>query len=442
MRRAGIIFAVIVVAFGVFSSMSASATVPGVNQRINLSYTGSQTLSGGGGIVSANGRMVVYSGASNTLPSGGYGVFTRNLDSGAVTRINASASGVVANTGVTADNISGSGRYVLFHTTASNLIDGTTITSSVAQLYLKDTVNGATTLISQTPSGVMSNGTKNIAVGVSSDGRFVAFTTNATNLSPDSTDGTPHLYMVDRVNNSLSIIDRKTDGTVAATSNTWWPKGAMSCDGSMIVFQHPSNLIVDDSTYQSHLSIWLLDRRGNDERIANLSKIDNAAMSLPSISCNGDYIGFRSDATNIDPSVSVPYSYHAYRPYVYDRVNGVYHFVAVTTSGVAVSTPICGTAYDYDYRCVQVSDNGVATFHATDSALTGNSGSQVYIRNINAGTTELISRDGVGSPGNGDSSYPSISADGRLIVYGSNATNLVPGDTNGNTDVFSSQTGY
>jgi dipeptidyl aminopeptidase/acylaminoacyl peptidase len=433
-----------VLALGVVAatSMPSFATVPGTNQRVSLSYTGGQSNGHSGpSIMSANGKMVVFhSDATNILSSGGSGIFERNLTTGATVRVNMSTASAIDNggSGGILLKVSATGRYILFMTDGTNLIDGTT--TSGVQLYLRDVTASTTTLISQTPGGTVSNGTGRNALGVSSDGRFVAFTDNATNLDSGATDGYGHLYMLDRISNTLSVIDRKTDGTIASGNPTWTPWGSMSCDGSLIVFQEANNLIVG-GTNTGHTDVYLLDRRGGADKLTNLSVSADYAAAMPSISCNGDFVGFESLATNLDPSISVTYGSTKWRPYIYDRVNNSYHFAAVTTSGTATTAATCGTSAS-NVACIQLSDIGLGIFSTSDSTLTGDSGYQVYLRDIYAGTTELVSKASGGTAGNNGSDISTVSADGTITSYQSNATNLVSGDTNGYRDIFTSLTGY
>ena len=60
----------------------------------------------------------------------------------------------------------------------------------------------------------------------------------------------------------------------------------------------------------------------------------------------------------------------------------------------------------------------------------------IFVRDLGAGTTKRISVATDGTQANGFSRSPSISADGRYVAFASDATNLVPGDTNGRTDIF------
>lgn len=443
LKRIGICVIVMMMAVGLLSSSNfVSAVVPGINERVSLRSTGAQASAATNqAFISPNNKIVAFkSSATNILPSGGAGLFERNLATGSIARVNVSTTGVIGDEidYTSIERVSSTGRYIVFHSRATNLIDGVTISASNQQVYLRDTTTSTTVLISQSSAGAVANAWSE-SIGVSSDGRFVGFVSNASNLHPDSTDGESHLYMLDRSDNSLTILDRKADGTLV--HHAWRPRGAMSCDGSLVVFQYGANLIAGD-TDSNHVDIYLLDRRGTVNKLTNLTKTANSAATVPSISCNGDFIGFQSAATNIDPLTPVTFKYNAYRPYIYDRVNDTYNFAAITTSNTPVTTAVCTTFADATYPCIQLSDTGVGIFAANDSTLTGSSGTQVYIRDIYAGTTQLVSKNSSGIAGNGNSSFSYLTADGTTAIYSSDSTNLVSGDTNNVYDVFTSQTGY
>lgn len=420
-----------------------SALVPGTNQKVTFTSSGAQTNgSSTNPIMSADGRTVVYdSYAWNTLPTGIHeGVLARNLETSTTTLVSVSSGGIPANDISTTERVSANGRYILFKSLATNLIDGTTlsVSGSNPQLYLRDMATSTTTLISQSSSGVIADGGTMIALGVSSDGRFVAFTTNSSTLHPDVTTKSPHLYMLDRSDGNLTILDRKTDGSLGSTVAA--PAGSMSCDGSMIVFGYGNSLISGQPS-SGHSDIYLLDRRGESDKLTNITQSANYGSEAPSISCNGDYIGFRSLASNLDSTVSVSYIYNAWRPYIYDRVANVYHFAALTNTGVATNAPICGTFSGSATPCILLSDEGLGVFAASDLTLTGVSGKHIYLHNIYSDFTQLVPKNSSGTIENGTSIGPAIDASGTKAVYESSATNLVPSDTNGWNDIFVSLTG-
>lgn len=413
-----------------------SAVVPGVNERVSLTSLGGQTNGNSNGRASANGKTVVFKTLAANM--GGPGIFARDLSTGSVTRVDVSTSGVAADESTYTDveRVSSTGRYITFRSAATNLIDGTTIPASPSrvQIYLRDTLNSTTELITKNASGLMSDGTWNESFGVSSDGRFVLFTSNASNLHPDTTLNV--VYMLDRLDNTLSILSRDTEGNVKGVVSG----AAMSCDGSLIAFTSGDNLIIGDS-HNGQRGIYLLDRRGNSDKLVKITKSINGAAFGVSMSCNGDYIGFASGQAGIDASIPVTMTWNVNRPYVYNRINATYHLASVTSTGQSINDIICSTNSSSSTSCVELSDTGLGVFTANSPSLLGVSGNQVYMRNINTGVTELISRDSAGTAGNGNSQRPMLSFDGRKAFYVSSSTNIIGGDTNNRADVFTSLTG-
>lgn len=424
------------------TSYVAEALVPGTNQIVTKSVSGALGNNNAGSArLSDNGKVVVFTTLATNILAGGNlsgAMLVREIATGTTALVNVSTNGVMSNNPSLdfVSDVSETGRYVLFDSRSTNLVDDATITGQ--QLYLRDTKTSTTILVSKSISGAVSNGTYSQGLGISADGRFVAFTSNSTNLNPDSTDGNPHLYFLDRANNTLSILDRKTDGSIGDSNPTWRPSGEMSCDGSMITFNYPGNLIVGDAN-SFHVDVYLLDRRGSDDKLTNISKQFSRAALGPSISCNGNYVGFKSNGTDIDSVIGV--TTNAYRPYVYNRIDGTYHLVAVTSAGSSSSVATCGTGTDSN-QCVKLSGNGQVVFNSNDSSLTGVSGAHGYIRDISAGTTELLTKNTTGDPANAGAGVSGISADGSRVLIGSSASNLAAGDTNAKTDYFIAPTSY
>jgi hypothetical protein len=444
----------LIAVLGITLIKSASAAVPGINQLVSYSYSGGgpANASSGGAAISPSGKFVVFDSTATNIVGPSHAedighVYIRNLISNTSAQVDVSTSGVSANanSGILARNVSDTGRYVIFTSVASNLIDGTSIITTVPQLYLRDTISNTTTLLSVNSSGVISNGANLYGEGVSSDGRFILFTTDATNLDPDATTGS-HVYMLDRLTDTFSILDRHEDGTIGTDSVSWPPVASMSCDGSLIVFQYPSLLTqVQNPTHEA--DVYLLDRRAGNI-LTNLTSFGNGVSITPSISCNGDYVGFSSHATNIDTSVSLTTtSINDYHAYVYDRINGAFHIVDTTSpTGLPASPGVCSSS-SLGTSCISLSDNGLVVFGANPTIITGVNTRQIYLHHIDSNTTELLSKSANGDPANGSGSYTAsgigaISADGRIVTYQSTATNLVNiYNPNGFLNIFTSLTG-
>lgn len=412
-----------------------SATVPGVNEIISKTSTGGNANGHSGNpIISANGKIVVFtSSATNILPTGGAGLFVKDIKTGVIQRANVSTAGVIADNSVTPQKVSANGRYILMTSAATNLIDGSVASIfPSSHLYLRDTKLSTTTLISQTTSGVAANKGSG-ALGISSDGRFISFVSNATNLHPDASDGLTHLYILDRQANTLTVHDRKLDGSLGASYVGI--SGDMSCDGSLIVFNYGNNLL--NPPGNNYVNMYLLDRRGGSDRIINLTLNKNDGAAGPTISCNGDYIGFSSPGTDYDTSISTLVK-GWYRPYIYDRINDTFHY--------AVNVPINNNHICTNMilsSCIKVSNDGIAVMSLKNAPPIANATNlQVYVHNVHNNNTELISKNNIGVIANDTSYGLSITEDGRVVVYDSGATNLVSNDTNGWSDIFKAETGY
>lgn len=436
----GLFVAAIIGATFNFGVPHASATVPGTNTLISTNSSGTSTTPNGSSeaVVSANGKFAAFDSNSNYIVSSDTNytsdVYVRDLSANTVSRVSVTSAGGQATGPSLTPVISETGRYVVFKSMAPDLISGVTVPTTYYQLYLHDTQANTTTLLTQDSTGNAANASS-IPKGVSSDGRFVLFTSGATNLTAAATNAGQNIYMLDRATNTFTILNYKYDGTLPNNIGTN-TSARMSCDGSLVAFSTTNDLGPIPST---HYDIYLLDRRAGN-RLTNLTGAANGAAAIPSISCNGDYIGFTSYATNLDPaSGSSPAYTHAY---VYNRINQTFTIADRSTSGALGTTNVCGiTALD----CVQISDNGVAVFAApyTANLVTGATGTQLYIHDLNSGSTELLSQNSSGTPGNHDSAHPTISMDGSIVGYSSYATNLVSAtDTNSAQDAFTSLTGH
>lgn len=438
---AGIFVASIIGATFNFNNHTAYATVPGTNTLVSAKTSGGSAASASAkSYISDNGKFVLFSSSSYQVVSSDTNnksdVFVRNLASNTSTRVSLTDTGGQINSDTSGSAISETGRYIIFRSNASNLISGVTVPTTYYQLYLRDTVANTTTLLSQTSSGTIANA-EIFGQDISADGRFVLFTSAATNLGPSITNTGLNVYMLDRSDGSFTVLNYKYDGTLPDTGFSNLATAQMSCDGSLIAFKVSAVLT---TTSSSHLDVYFMDRRAGN-KLTNLTAWTNGAAGSPNISCNGDYISFASSAYNIDAAfTSNPSSQH--RGYVYDRINNTYTLVDKTSAGVPSASPAsCNVNAD---PCVQISDTGIAAFASSSSDLSsfGATYKEIYVRNLETGVTELLSQ-GSGSAGNLASDYPSISSSGRIVSYGSSATNLVSAtDSNNDMDVFTSLTGY
>jgi len=234
--------------------------------------------------------------------------------------------------------LSANGRFVLFRSTASNLVPGDT--NEFADVFVRDLRRGTTTRVSVSSRGEEADADSRQPVGiaqaaVSDDGRYAFFNSNASNLVPNDTNQEEDLFV-------RNIIAGTTQRVSVSSTGAQANRGVGASDPFALFIAAFTNVTVEQQ---------------------NLSQVAYSATP------DGRYVAFSSDATNLVPG---------------DRNN------------------------------------------TTD----------VFLRDLWTGNTTIVSLASTGEQSDGASNSPALSADGRFIAYRSAATNLVPGDTNGQEDVF------
>ncbi len=287
--------------------------------------------------------------------------------------------------------ISGDGRFVVFQSEAAlDASDSNQYTS----IYLRDTVSGRTILVSGGVGGAAPNGySENPAI--SRDGRWVVFSSDATNLVPGDVNAHFDIFLYDRVTESISLISTGLDGQ-SANAGSHLPD--ISADGARVVFHSTAtNLTPEGGNGFKQVYLW-----ERDDEISLISG-DGAPASGDSseakISYDGSTAVFRSYADDLVAGSGGDHS-DVFRYTIGDAIEAI-------TSGNADS-----------FQPVPSEDGSVVAFASSASNLTGDT--LHAVRNVYrhaAGTTTLVSRNQEGDGLTGDSLEPSISADGNLITF-------------------------
>ena len=350
-----------------------------------------------------------------------------------VDRVSENSDGAVLNAESISSVVSADGRYVAFTTDASNLVDGDA--NGLADVYLKDLQTGAVTRVSQGLDFSDSNGESGTSpdlngrgLSISADGRYIAFTSLATNLDDIATDdnGTYDVFLFDRTNSSIALVSRTQLNTFpnAASANP-----AISADGSIIAFDTiATDIITADFNGKRDVYTYQIGQQ-SVERISFDSQFGegNNDSFMPSVNRTGNLVTFQSDATDL----------------VTGDTNGVRDiFLRNLTSDVTtmVSLDISnGPSNGASARPYINADGDSIAFESAASDLVSgdtNSVTDIFVRSLVAGTTIRVSKNSAGKQGNGASAYPSMSSDGRYVAFDSTSTNLVSRDTNRAFDVF------
>ena len=204
---------------------------------------------------------------------------------------------------------------------------------------------------------------------------------------------------------------------------------SLSADGRYVAFGSLArNLVPGDTNLVE--DIFVRDRLAGTTRRVSVSGSGaqgNGASILPSISGNGRYVAFMSDATNLVPGDTN----HATDVFVRDLVGGSTRRVSVGAGGQQANGASSWPSISRDGL-------HIGFLSAASNLVPGDTNGtfDAFVRDLLASTTQRISVATDGTQGDGNSLYPAVSGNGRFVAFQSDATNLVPGDTNASLDIF------
>ena len=319
--------------------------------------------------------------------------------------------------------MSGNGRFVVFESEADTLWPGDTANFDV---FLFDRQTDTLELVSVASDGGFGDDYSE-AAAVSFDGQFVAFQSDATNLIAGDTNGWTDVFVRDRAAGTTERVSVAGDGSEADLTNE---EPDISGDGRFVVFtSFASNLVAGDTNGVS--DVYVHDRQlGTIERVSvsSAGAEGDGRSYRPNISGDGRYVVFQSAATNLVAGDTNGRE----DAYLHDRQTGVTERVSLGDQGQQIvlggSFPAVSAGGRY---VVFVSSGGSVVVGDTNGV------PDIFLRDRANATTERVSVSTAGVEGNqGSGGIPSITPDGRVVVFQSGASNLVAGDTNGQTDVF------
>jgi Tol biopolymer transport system component len=213
----------------------------GQTTRVSIDSSGNEQQLIGGDVItdaiSGDGRYILFgSSASNLVPgdTNGHGgqmdVFLHDMQTGGTSRVSLGNSGSEANSGSDRADMSADGRLIAFDSTASNLVPNDT--NNTADVFVRDTLTATTTLVSVDSFGFQGNG-PSVGPTLSSDGRYVAFVSDASNLVPNDTNNAADVFVHDRLTGQTSRVSVDSSGNGAiANGNGSAPKTGVMSDSA------------------------------------------------------------------------------------------------------------------------------------------------------------------------------------------------------------------
>ena len=197
------------------------------------------------------------------------------------TRVSTGYDGSQADGGSNAPSVSHDGRWLVYSSTATNLVPGDT--TQLLDVFLYDRTTGTTELVSRGLAGTPANG-RSTDERISANGRFVAFTSAASNLVADDTDGESNVFVWDRTSTTITRLPGK---------NSLWPD--ISADGRYVTYSSYAALVPGDA--DDGIDVYLLDRRTGRTSLISRNGDGSASGGFASvISDNGRYVAFEESS--------------------------------------------------------------------------------------------------------------------------------------------------
>jgi Tol biopolymer transport system component len=379
---------------------------------------------------SEDGRYVAFESSATNLVSQDTNnltdIFVRDRNAGTTERVSVSSTNVQANGASFSPRISADGRYVVFSSNATNLVDDDE--NGFTDVFLYDRTLDSISRISVDDADNEADGIS-VSPTISDDGTVIAFLSSATNLVAGDTNALVDVFVRD-----ISTLGSETTTRVSVSATAVQSDGAsgnalISGDGAYVVYTSlATNLVSNDTNgFADIFRYKISDGSVTRISVSTTSVQSNNDSAFPTVSDDGRYIAFESAATNLVTN---------------DTNDFLDIFIRDVTGATTERVSVSSAEVQADGNSFNPSMSADGAFVGFDSDATnlvaGDTGgnADVFVRNISAGTTARVSIRSNGTQSNGDGVLPILSGTGRYIAYLSSASNLVTNDSNDLIDVF------
>lgn len=399
-----------------------------VTERVSVATNGGQAdhhsyqarLSGDGT------RAVFMSHATNLVVGDTNGlddVFVRDRIAGTTVRVDVDSNGVQANNSARFPAISDDGRYVAFESFATNLVPGDT--NGREDIFVHDLSTGITTRVSVSSQGAQAVSGASYP-SFSGDGRFVGFSADSNNLVPGDANNTWDVFVHDRLFGITELVSVDSQGVQGNGLSISHP--ALSTDGRYVAFLSIAGNFVSGDTNGTY-DCFVRDRVNQTTRCASVSASGpkSCLSDPPAISADGRYVSF----TSASPILVAGDTNGVDDAFVHDMVTGQTTRLSLDSFG--------GEANDYSGPA-RFADSGRECIFLSDASNLAagdtNAGPDVFARDRTTGITSRVNLTTTGGQGGAISWKPSVSRNGRFVLFESNSSAYVVGDSNNFNDVF------
>jgi hypothetical protein len=410
-------------------SIAGETTLVSVNNK-SIQGNSRSTLSK----ISADGRIVSFCSHANNLVSnddnGETDVFVKDRLTGQTSRVSVHSRGLQGNNESCSIVLSQDGRYVAFQSSATNLVDGDKNAS--ADAFVHDRKTHETIRVSVSSKGIEGNDWST-PVAISADGRYVLLDSIATNLVVGDANGSPDAFIHDRITGKTTRASLSSEGL---EGNGYSVPTGMSSDGRFVAFySNATNIVKEkypdagaDNAYVRDRSTGKTIRVNIPLKDVPLTNHDSDSYS-GAISADGHYITFQSDANNL---VSGDTN-NAPDAFVYDRLTGKIRRVSISSLGEQGNNYSIPVGISADGRYVVFNSDATNLIVGDADA---NEAMDAFVHDLKNGKTERVSVNSEGNEGYGWSFANDVSSDGRYVIFQSTAREFSVGDVNDDFDVF------
>lgn len=349
-------------------------------------------------VISADGRFVVFASYAPNLLADDTNqemdVFLFDVETNSLERISVGRNGEQSN-GMSVDpSISADGRYIAFASMASNLVENDT--NGQDDIFVRDRLTGTTERINVLPGGIQLNNYSH-SPSISDDGRYVAFVSTASNLTP-AAHWSGSVYVHDRQENTTTLVSAAPDGTAVRAE-----RPVISGDGRFIAFVTTHALVEDDRNNVMDAYVYEL-ATGQIERVSVSTDghESNAPAGYPSISQDGQYVLFRAGGHGLVDGETLS----GFNVYLRDRTAGTTERLNYSVHGFE---PLEHPAPSYEWTPPSLSRDGNHIAVVADGNL--------YQYDRQADTWSRIGRSPTGGPPNDALGGPAISNNGDFPPF-------------------------
>ncbi len=384
------------------------------------------------GQVTPNGRYVVFDTRASNLgvnfTASDFQIVLRDRKEGTNFLVSHGAAGEAGNGDSWDPCISANGRWIVFYSSADNLVTGDL--DGTDDLFLYDRVTDQTTMLPLTSAGDPVNGRSQIyGASLTPNGRSLVFFSQATDLLPAADNGSDQVFMMDLKKGTVTLLSADGAG-VQGNGASRYP--SISPNGKWVAFESiASNLVAGDAN--GSRDAFVRDMRHGTIARASVSSggvEGNNHSDEPVVSNNGRYVAFWSYATNFVAA---------------DGNGSTDEFLRDMKAGttIRISEPAGGgdaTGGDC-YECCMTPSGKTIVYYSYATNLNPDHASPaggVYLYDVKNGTTTQLdlAPNGDAPDGVGYVWQWSLTASGKWLLMSSQATQFTTGDTAGKYQVY------